>query len=260
MKRADRSHVVSSFTIVKGSMIEETHAVFRAWDFGQSREDNLREMIRTNLIGAASETWLRDVYKVLHRRFDPNGRDRALVILAKADVSLDIWKPLLLWHMTRDEFLVRDFLSNWLFKEYVDGAFRLRTEDLYPYLRELFVRGLVEEEWKDTTLKRVGSALLRLAVDFGLMIGTTVREFVSYHLPETSFLYLLHSMYEVHANGRDVVHSPDWRLYLMNTSEVEREIYRLHQFRQLRFEVAGSLMELSLPYDSAMTFAEEIAP
>ena len=254
-----RASVVSSFTVIKGSMIEETYAVFRDWDFDRSREDNLRQVRDENTIGATSANWLRDVYKVLHRRFEPNGRDRALVTLAKSHVSMDIWKPLLLWHMTRDEFLVRDFLTNWLFKEYEDGAFRIRTEDLHPYLRELHARGLVEEAWKDTTLKRVASALLRMAVDFGLMTGTAVREFTSYHLPEKSFLYLLHAMFDVHGNGRDVVHSPDWRLFLMSTAEVEREIYRLHQFRQLRFEVAGSLMELSLPRDSAGAYAEEMA-
>ena len=254
-----RANVVSSFT-VKYSLIDETYAVFRGWDFDRSREENLRQVRDGNTIGATSASWLRDVYKILNRRFDPNGRDRALVKLSKAHVSMDVWKPLLLWHITRDEFLLRDFLINWLFKEYEDGAFRIRAEDLHPYLRDLHARGLVAEEWKDTTLKRVASALLRMAVDFGLMTGTTVREFASYHLPEPSFLYLLHAMYEVHGNGRDVVQSPDWRLYLMSTSEVEREIYRLHQFRQLRFEVAGSLMDLSLPCDSAVAFAEEMAP
>ena len=31
--------------------------------------------------------------------------------------------------MTRDEFLVRDFLQNWLFPAYDAGAFRVRPED-----------------------------------------------------------------------------------------------------------------------------------
>jgi hypothetical protein len=30
---ASRANVVSSFTLVKGAMIEETYAVFSAWDF-----------------------------------------------------------------------------------------------------------------------------------------------------------------------------------------------------------------------------------
>lgn len=97
-----------------------------------------------------------------------------------------------------------------------------------------------------------------MASDFKLLRGSSVREFTSYHLPEESFLYLLHAMYEIHGNGRDVVHSPDWRLYLMSPADVEREIYRLHQFRKLRFEVAGSLMELTLPCKTVAAFVEEI--
>ena len=40
--------------------------------------------------------------------------DRALVLLAQSHCPMDIWKPILLWHMTRDEFLVRDFVVRWL--------------------------------------------------------------------------------------------------------------------------------------------------
>ncbi len=254
-----RAGVVSSFTIIKGAMIEETYAVMRDWDFERTQEENLRDVRENNTIGATSANWLRDVYKVLHRRFDPNNADRALPMLARAATSMEVWKPIQLWHMTRDEFLLRDFLTNWLFKEYEDGAYRVRADDLHPYLKGLHTQGLVDQEWKESTLKRVASALLRMAVDFGLMSGASVREFNSYHLPEESFLYLLHAMYEVHGNARDVVHSPDWRLFLMSTADVEQELFRLHQFRKLRYEVAGSLVELTLPCSSVAAFVKEMA-
>jgi hypothetical protein len=96
-------------------MISETYAVFAAWDFARSKRENLDRLRDENFIGASSSTWLRDVAKVLNRRFEPAGRDRALAVLAKAGCDLEEWKPLLLWHITRDEFLVRDFLLNWLF-------------------------------------------------------------------------------------------------------------------------------------------------
>jgi len=256
---SSRAGVVSSFTIIKGSMVEETYAIMRDWDCERSREENLREVRDNNTIGASSANWLRDVYKVLHRRFDPNRTDRPLVLLAKHGVPMDVWKPIQLWHMTRDEFLLRDFLVNWLYGEHQDGAYRIRAEDLHPYLRALHKKGLVEEEWKDSTLRRVASALLRMAVDFGLMSGSTHREFISYHLPEETFLYLLHAMYEAHGNPRDVVQSPDWRLFLMSPTDVERELLRLHQFRKLRYEVAGSLVELTLPCRSVAEFIDEMA-
>ena len=118
-----RAHIVSSFTVIKGAMLEETYAVFSAWDFDRSKRENLDRLREENFIGAKSATWLRDVAKVLNRRFEPDGRDRALVVLAKGECDIEEWKPLLLWHMTRDEFLLHDFLENWLFSAYDAGAF-----------------------------------------------------------------------------------------------------------------------------------------
>ena len=136
MSVATRADVVSSFTIIKGTMIEETYAVFDCWDFGRPKE-NLDRLRADNYIGATSTTWLRDVAKVLNRRFEPAARDRALVILAQGRCSLRDWTPLLLWHMTRDEFLLRDFLANWLYPLYEGGAFRVRPEELDGYLHDI---------------------------------------------------------------------------------------------------------------------------
>lgn len=259
MRRSARASVVSSFTIIKGAMVEETYAVFRDWDFDISREENLQRMKETNSIGASSANWLRDVYKVLHRRFEPNGRDRPLVELAKARCSYTIWKPLLLWHMTRDEFLLRDFLAQWLFEQFRQGALRLRTEDLHEYLRGLHGRGLIAEPWSASTLNRVASGLLGIAADFDLLKGAQVREFGSYHLPEESFLYLLYAMRDAQPNARELVLAEDWRMYLMDANDVERELFRLHQFRKIQYEVAGSIAQLALPLASVADYARELA-
>ena len=103
MKAASRANVASSFTIVKGAMIDDTHAVFATWDFARSKRQNLDRLREENFIGASTATWLRDVAKVLNRRFDPDGRDRTLVVLANNGCDLEEWKPLVLWHITRDE-------------------------------------------------------------------------------------------------------------------------------------------------------------
>ena len=98
-------------------MLEETYKVFTSWDLAASKRANLDRLKETNYIGAASEAWLRYVAKVFNRRFDPTGADRALLVLAKAAYPIDRWRAVLLWHVTRDEFLFRDFLVNWLYQE-----------------------------------------------------------------------------------------------------------------------------------------------
>jgi Putative inner membrane protein (DUF1819) len=259
MKPPVRSHVASSFTLIKGAMIDETYAVFAAWDFGSSKKENLDRLRRENFIGTSTAARLRDFIFVLNRRFDPNDRDRALVLLAQRGCPIEEWKPILLWHMTRDEFLLRDFLINWLFPTFVSGVYRVRPEDIYEHIRSVGRRGgTIEHVWSETTLNRVAAALLKMAVDFGLLRGSAVKEFAGYHLPERSFLYLIYALREALQSPRKVLASEDWRMFLMLPSDVERELLRLHQYRKVDYQIAGSIVQLTLPCANACEYAERM--
>jgi hypothetical protein len=243
MMAGARSNVVSSFTIIKGAMIDEAYAAFQHWDWSETEDNNWNRICAANSVGAKSLNWLRDVRKVLHRRFDPSGRDRPLVLLAQAGCSIDVWKPIVLWHITRDEFLLRDFCVNWLFPRFRGGGGRLRVDDVLPYLASLPTKGVeIECAWSQSTSHRVAAGLLKIATDFGLLRGSISREFAAYHLPESSFMYLLHAMMDELRSATKVVESTDWRMFLMSRGDVETELLRLHQFRKLHYESAGSLV------------------
>lgn len=255
-----RSTAISSFTIIKGSLIEETYAAFTGWDFSLTKFENLVRAERDNTFGAHSHNWARDVRKVLNRRFDPEGRDRPLVELAQGGCDRIIWRPLLLWHMTRDEFLVRDFLINWLFPHYEAGAYRVGTDDAIAYLGSITTKNGVtwSGKWTQATRDRVASGLVRIAADFGLLTGGAAKEFASYHLPDDTLLYLLHAVAADEHNARRIIDAADWHMYLMDSGDVEREILRLHQFHRLAYEAAGTLARLDLPADSPAAYAREL--
>lgn len=259
MKSSSRAHVASSFTILKGALIEESYSFLADWDPRRSREENLSYWKDRNPIGARSNTWLRDVAFVMSRRFDPNGRDLPLRILAQGGFSIEEWKPILLWHITRDEFVLRDFLVNWLFVAFVDGVYRMRAEDVFEHLKSIGRRGAtLGKEWSETTIDRVAHALLVIARDFGFLVGGAAKEFTTYHLPERSFMYLLHVLREANANPSKIIVAEDWRMFLMRPADVEQELLRLHQFRKLEYHVAGSLVQLSLPSASSSEYAERM--
>ena len=155
-----------------------------------------------------------------------------------------------------------DFLTGWLYDCYRGGTYRIRAADVVPYLRRLAKQpGVkVSGNWSDATISRVASGLLRMAMDFGLLGGAQAKEFTSYYLPDESFLYLLHAMAETERNARRIVDSPDWHMYLMDGADVERELLRLHQYRRLHFEAAGSLAHLDLPRASSAEYAKELVP
>lgn len=256
MLAKERSNQVSSFAVIKGSLIDETFTAFSHWDLSRTKRENLFQLVEENWIGGSSTNWLRDVAKVLRGRFRPASHDKALVRLAQGTYNRDVWRPILLWHMTRNEFLVRDFLVSWLFEQHAAGAFQIHTEEIIPYLKTLPEKARTAKSvWSEQTVSRVASGLLRMAVDFGLMVGSNPRRFASYHMPDESFLYLLHAMAESQPNARKIIQAEDWRMYLMTPDDVEREVFRLHQYQKLHYEVAGSLAQLKLPCDTASDYA-----
>lgn len=259
MKTTAKANAVSSFTIIKGALIQETYALLQNWDLDRSASDNFHTLRQNDAIGAGSANWLRDVIRAIRRRLDPSGRDRQLVRLAKSGCTPEVFKPILLWHITRGEFLLRDFLLNWLYPRFREDLPQLRPADVVPYLNRLTVSGTaIADAWTETTVRRVAQGLLLIAADFGLLRGSIIRQFSPYSLPEPSLLYLLHAMLDDTGNTAKMLDSPDWRMYLMSRGDVENELLRLHQFRKVHYESAGSIVQLELPCRSVTEYTERL--
>ena len=258
MTDLDRTRKFSTRLIRKGALLEDTYRVFLQWNLSKVFAENLDYARDYNTPAANTQGWLKEVIETISSRWRNDPLLDAIVLLAQ-EASIEIWRPCVLWHVGQGDELYYRFATEWLFNEYQEGAFRIRTEDVEPFVKAITsARAPGSKSLSSYGITRAARDLLRMAAAFGLLNGSAIREFASYHLPEESFLYLLHAMYEVRGNALDVVRSPDWRLYLMSAVDVERELFRLHQFRKLRYEAAGSLLELTLPCDSAAAFVEEM--
>jgi hypothetical protein len=249
---------ISSTSICRGGLIDETYEALQAWKLDAPKADNLPALREGSSIRARSESWRLDIVSAISRRFDPGGRDLPLTLLAKSGCAYDVWRPILLWHLTRNEFLVRHFLIQWLQPQYASGMLRATADHVIPFLTQKSIRSHLRKSWEPPTLRRVANGLLQTAADFQLLRGGSVKEFTSYHLPEESLLYILHALAESEPNARGIVDAPDWRMYLMDAADVERVVLRLHQFRKVHYEVAGSLAQLRLPCSSSADYAENL--
>jgi hypothetical protein len=241
-----------------GGLISETFTIFQGWDISKPTRENLRRVKETNSIGAKSQGWLREVTITLLSRFPNSKSIESLVILAKGSVNHEIWKACLFWHVAEANELYYRFASEWLFKQYEAGTYLIKTSDVIPFVHELTDGKIGGGNLGEYSVTRLARDLLRMASQFGLLTDTTVRQFTSYHLPEDAFIYLLHVIAEREPNPNRIINSPDWRLYLMSPKDVELELLRLHQYRKVHYEVAGSLVQLKLPFTSAVECAKEM--
>jgi hypothetical protein len=153
------------------------------------------------------------------------------------------------------------FITDWLFDLREGGVVQIRSDAPRDFLRGYLKKHLDADQpmWSQANLSASANGLLRTAVELHLLRGRAVKEFENYRLPDQGFMYLLHALMEREQNTRNVIHAPDWRLFLMQPQEVEEELLRLHQFGKLRFERAGTFLELTLPFEHTEDFVRSRA-
>jgi len=172
---------------------------------------------------------------------------------------MDQWRACLLWHVGNIDDIYYSFATKWLFPHYREGAYLLRTEDALPFVRKITDRKIASgKNLSDYGALRAARDLMRMASDFGLLEGKIRKRFANYHLPQEAFLYVLHGLSGLGFSTSQILSSMDWRLFLLERGDVERELLRLHQYKLLEYLVAGSMTQLRLPRTSLKEYAREL--
>jgi hypothetical protein len=247
---------ISQRLLRKGALVAETYKLFSSWDQSASLDKNLEKGLQGEF---TTDAWGREVQATLRRRFQCIPGTQELVRLAVAGLPLEEWRSCLLLWIGIYEPLFGDFVRDWLFSESANGTYQMRTEDVEPY---------VVQYWKRVSLKplssygatRTARDLLRMGVDLRLLQGNgPAKSFASHHLTDRCFVYWAHVISEVEGSASRLIESRAWRLAMMDPAAVENALLRLHQFRKLEYEVAGSLVQITLPCRSSSEYVERMA-
>jgi hypothetical protein len=73
-------------------------------------------------------------------------------------------------------------------------------------------------------------------------------------------LFYVQLIADLEGSPTKVPDSPLWRLALMPAPEAHVTLLHLHQARRLDYQVAGSLIQLTLPYQTSLAYAENLRP
>jgi hypothetical protein len=78
-------------------------------------------------------------------------------------------------------------------------------------------------------------------------------------MSDDTLVYYAQQIAEIEGSPVRIVDSALWRLAYMTPADVHAALLRLHQFKRLDYQVAGSLVQATLPYRSTLDFAEGLA-
>lgn len=241
----------------KGALAEETYELFRGWHDDSSFDENFRRVFAGHF---GSEAWKEEVRKTLALRFSDPALAMPLIVLARGGFPMHDWKHCLLLTIASSERDYWEFAENWLFPEYVAGRYRIRTEDVAGFVRAWWAasrNGSLPLTEYGTI--RTARDLIRMARDLGVLRGDgPEKEFARMSLGDTVFLFACHFIAEFEGGTARIPDSPLWKAFLVDPRAVEEALLRLHQFRLLEYQVAGSLVAISLPCAGAREFARSM--
>lgn len=243
----------------KGPLVEETFRLFSGWDFNRSVEENLN----TGLHGSfRTQGWEREVLVTVGRRLKNFHLMEPLVVLARNGMGLADWRDCWrLWvGVTEEPF--GSFVRDWLFEEYVAGRYNVRSEDAREFASSAWAAHSQDgKALSDYGLLRAARDLLKTAVDLGLLLGKgPAKTFSPAQMGDDVLLFHIHLIAAIEGSYVKVPTSIHWRLALMSPDDVHRTLLRLHQYRKVDYQVAGSFVQLGLPHSTPLAFSKALKP
>jgi hypothetical protein len=242
----------------KGVLVEETFNLFAAWDVSQSEQQNLV----SGLAGRFSTAgWEHEVVATLRRRLRNRERMIPLITLAKHGMSLVDWRDCLRLWIGASEEPFHSFAIGWLFEQHEKGRYNLRTEDVRAFVDKVVgSRGAKAKPLSEYGKIRTARDLLRAATELGMLSGYgPMKTFASIAMSDDVMMFYAHMIADLEGNSSKVPASRLWRLAFLGPQDVHITLLRLHQYRRLDYQVAGSTVQLALPFKSPKECAERLA-
>lgn len=242
----------------KGVLVTETYEVFAAWDDSLSQGQNLRAMLSGRYKTAG---WEREVESTLLRRLRHLELIRPLIALAKGGMSLADWRDCARLWIGATEQPFHDFGMVWLFAEREKGRHQVRSDDVRAFFEKIaLARGPKAKAFSEYGKLRGARDLLRMATELGMLTGQgPVKTFTSIAMSDDVTMFYAHMIAELEGNASKMPESKLWRLAYMSHPDVHVALLRLHQYKRLSYEVAGNIVQVGLPFSSALECAEKVA-
>lgn len=244
-----------------GAMLAETIALLREWRPGMSPEEFVNKVVARNPLGKATRARARDILgRVFFRRFDNQTLPATHIQrLLTAELSPVVVNRILYLYAALADDLLYDFATDYLYRLYHDGRWRLGTDDAVAFIESLIAKGDITPPWSENIKLKTGRGLLATLRDFGLLEGQAMKHFTPAFLPIPAFLFMAYHLGDIGIAGARLITHPHWRLYFLTPDQVERLYGEAHQMGHLGYYAAGGTVRVEWRYDGLGGVVEALA-
>jgi hypothetical protein len=236
----------------KGAYLPETKAILRQIDAGYSPDEVRKAVIEEDLIDQHTLQSRETYWKEVFRRYisERNGKHVSSLAHMVANCLNDLAVKLILFYeYCLVDPLLYDLTAYCTYELYQSARTSIDKVDVNEWLSTQEAEHPEITGWSPRTRGRLTSGYLSTIRDFGLVKGVMQKEFYKLYVPREAFVYALYHQKDRGIEGKALIQSPDWRLFLLSEDEVIFHLEDAANGGFVHFRRAGDIYDLRFAYD-----------
>ena len=232
--------------------IDETKRILRTYVECGSYEELEQQVVEENILNKNTDEYRTNILREVARRHIPDKEEYTetpLMQVMAANVRSDVTDWCLYYEFAQDPF-IRLVTIDFLYPEFERGTLSVQAVDIVEFIKTIQDNYADLQERSESTINEAATKYLTSLRNFGLLEGTQQKEFAVTYVPDETIAYVVYQLFEKGANSAsEVIEHDDWKLFLMNESEVQRRLRDISP-EYVSYEKRGSTERLVRKYDN----------
>lgn len=232
--------------------IDETKTILSTHAEYESYEELEHQVVEGNILNKNTDEYRTNILREVTRRYIPDKeeyRETPLMQVVNSGVRSDVVDWCLYYEFAQDPF-IRLVTTDFLYPEFERGTLAVQAVDIVEFIESIQENYADLRERSESTINEAATKYLTSLRNFGLLEGTQRKEFAVTYIPDETIAYVVYRLFQKGANSAsEIIEHEDWKLFLMNESEVQRRIRDISP-QYITYEKRGSTERLVRKYDS----------
>ena len=250
--REDQATSIDPKIAHHSSYIDETKRILQAYSDCQSYDELERMVVEDNILNKNTDEYRMNILREVTRRHIPSKdeySETSLMRILSADVRSDVADWCLYYEFAQDPF-IRLITIEFLYPEFERGTLSVNGEDIVTFIQSIKDDYSDLCDRSDETITQAASSYLTALRNFGLLEGRQKKEFAVTYIPDETIAYVVYRLFDEEAtSASDVIEHDDWKLFLMDESEVQRRIRDISP-QYINYEKRGSTERLRMKHET----------
>lgn len=244
-----------------GSLINESKKILRLAFEGKTQEQIRQMVIDQNILDKSTIGTRKRIFGgIKYRYFNDYTEEQSYCIqkIIASSLPEKVKNFILYYHMNLADYTLYGITTKCLYGRYLQGFTGIVKDTLLDFLEKEAKQHPEIHTLSEQTKSKVIVTYLAILKDFGILEGVKNKTFTKLYIPLEVILYVIYSLLDEKFSDKKIIYSDDFKLFLLEPSNIIRYLEEGTKEGVLKFKNAGEIFDLFLPYKTLKEYVDAL--